>query len=663
MAAIEALFKKNDKEARHIQARLLKKWAKEQTINIPQNDNIVWNAIRRNSCNTIYRWYGLVLLARKKGISLNLPDHLLTHSLTACQKLEGERSVQKIALDFLSCFAVTANTEQLQILINAVAAQSHWPFKFSILKRIEAVIPQETLNTFVQESIKFVKNDASPLIPDEEDCFMRHYLPRVNKQEASELLQFILNEEACETHEQQYVVLRKKLQALSYIAKQLSQTDLGLAFDFVYKNLDSTLSIPSLYYPSTIKDIAWSILRTFMPRLNQKQLAQVIVKINSMLNKDSSLLSLVDAACILWRLTNRTNVLSTHPSFPKIISNLQLLVDANFQDSRLLTIFFDILPLIASYIDEERRQSALKTIKKAITGEILDYSNSYLVTGILAALSSFSNYLNEEQVNEFFSIAKNFRDSNYEFALKIFIALAKVLDSAKINEVIALITSKEKSNYITGLQFQFLTNAAHQLEKQHLEIVKQFILENSSYPLVMRDEHQIFLRAMDQNDLQIILDKAIKLLEPKEDTQCVSTWDIRAALSRINILSSYLSKKQIQQSVEKINPIISQNFKKLEGAEIKLYLEYIMLVFDRGDLKIQASMIQNLLHMYRNHGSYSVRNALINTLTCFIVRGNIKQEDIKDKLPELENKFINCFLNLYDQIKQAETLPQIKLTL
>lgn len=78
-AAIEALFKKDDEQAQKRQLLLLKKWIREgNSISIPQNDNIIWDAIKRTSSDPYYCWHGLLLLATKNGIDLSIHNNFFS---------------------------------------------------------------------------------------------------------------------------------------------------------------------------------------------------------------------------------------------------------------------------------------------------------------------------------------------------------------------------------------------------------------------------------------------------------------------------------------------------------------------------------------------------------------------------------------------------------
>ncbi|OCH98474.1 hypothetical protein A8135_00060 [Legionella jamestowniensis] len=646
-AAIEALFKKDDEQAQKRQLLLLKKWIREgNSISIPQNDNIIWDAIKRTSSDPYYCWHGLLLLATKNGIDLSIHNNffsLLSDYFFKEEYQAATYSVNRLmALYFFSCFADTAAPEQqliiLGILTHALYDQDEAvaDCAWQVFQKITIVIPKSELDYYASESIKLVKKSEPLTLADQHH--MAYFLPLSKGKVRSELLNF-LNQSHSET------IKARQLLVWQYLAtKKLSKKELKSAFAFVWKSLKAEHSIPT-------KKTALKTLSALIPQLSGLSLSEAILEIRSILECSSEQLIQLVLETVL---KNNIPVIASHALFPKIIEKLFKLINSNAQNSKVPQLAFKNLALAASYLDKEVQQEAIHITAKTIN----ENQDPEILKAAFETLSSYSHLLSNKQIDKFFNQAVYYAQSDgfFDFALQILIALSIVLTSEKTDNAIRLIVETKFNIHdyladIVSLKLTFFSRLAKKLEEKHLEAVNQVILEGlDQYDSDLAlDVFQIFLPILNQKQRQIFFQKAMHFFDSKDSTTQ------RIALEIINIMHSYLSIHQVQQYTQKPGFLIPN---ESDAEDTTLYLKNMALLFNKVNRQTQALII-NLLCQATHHSDHLVRGSAVHSFIHLVIRGNIDKENIKNTLPEPEGEFINYFLAGYAHIKQAEASPTL----
>ncbi|WP_232505587.1 hypothetical protein [Legionella clemsonensis] len=641
-AAIEALFKKNDEQAQAIQLLLFKKWLKENpSVSIPRNDNTIWDAIRRNSCSIDFRWAGLAVLSKKRGIDLTIRDDFFTFLSKYFFNMDKQAATyalhRKMALHFFACFIEIATPDQqpiiFGILIKALSDsdKSIASSACQILRNITKDFLTTNFDFFARQSIEIIKSDTS--LTEAERHYISYFLPQLNREDRLTLLHFIAAQENSPEIQQ------KQLLAWQYLTDKTND-ELKLAFAFVWKSLNST-------QPISIKKQAWETLSVLLPQLSKIPLRQSILEINSMLKTGSTELVQQVLKTVLKR---NIPTIASHALFHKILKTLLNFIKNN-RGGGVASCSLNTLALAANHLDQKSRQKSIKVIIDTINTTQEDNIRH----AAFDALSSFGPHLDDEQISSLFDQAMNYARSLefFDFTLQIFIAIIDRLPTEKIAQAIEIVALKNISNLsaIVSLKLIFYTRLASKLEERYLDKINQTILEGFEQyaPDLAISVLQIFLPRLSQNQYQLFFDKAMAFFDCKE----CGKW--QSGLKIIHSMSIYLSPLQIQQYLRKVGLAISE---ELDAESTAWYLKNKALLFDKVNPEIQTLMVDTLCQA-AHHLDYLVRSTSIHALSYLIVRGNVSSKNIKHKLPEPESEFLTYFLNACEQIKQADALPTI----
>lgn len=645
MAAIEALFKKNTDQAYKFQALLLKKWIMEDSVSIPQNDNILWDAIRRKSSDTAYRWNGLFLLARKKKIHFKIQDDFLSDLLklfTSQQQSATNPLEQKMALYFFTGFLEVASSEQKSLIFKSLIRALSYEdtiadHAWQILKDMRDIFPATKLECYIQECFKLIQSNTA--FAKSEKRYMEYFLPKINDAAYINLLKLISKDSS------QLEITTKKLSAWQFIDKKLSKEKVLSAFTFVWKYLHSK--------EPTIKKTAYETLAILLPLLSSspRYFEQAIWEANQIFKH-----GLTGLYPLVLETVFKHNIALMARHKPKNIQQLLQFININPTNPTSLKITqlsFEILARAANYVDKDKQQQSIKVIIKII--KICKHNE--IRQAAFNALHIFSSHLTDPQINDLFEQATKDNHDDVDFSLQTLIALNNVLTPERIAKAVEFIAKKDihllkgKLNLsdIVSLKLHFFTCLAKKLKRQYLEHVIDAIsegFEQNALTLAV-STLQLFLPQLDRNQFQLFFDKALAFLDAESPKQ-------QSALEIIYCMSDYLSSLQIQQYMRKVGLELP---KKLNAEAVSFYLKNKLQFFDRMNPEMQSLIIITLCQATHDT-DYLIRSTAVDGLHDLILRGHIDKDDIENKLPKTENKFLNYFLTTYKQIK-AEVSPTV----